>query len=416
MRIFISYAKKDTRALAQQLRDALNTLPDVAAWMDESIQVGGNWPQEIQNEVDDSNLMIVLISPDANRKTHPPSFVVNEFQRALRKGKRIVPVLAHPTDIPIALEVYHYIDLTQNPADGVAAVVAEVCKLTGIRPPAPVVPPRESTPHLPPAPTAAPPADSPSPLARPRARAILPPPFEWIEIPAGKVTLEAGGYLESETVFDVPAFLIAKYPITNAQYARFIAAGGYRERKWWTESGWQQREKDGWTEPRYWQDREWNGADYPVVGVSWYEAVAFCQWLSAATGENVTLPTEQQWQRAAQGDDGRTYPWGNEPPNEQLCNWRGANIGHTTPVTRYPKGAGPYGVMDLSGNVWEWCLTGYESGSLSLDGMGADTRRVGRGGSWGFDQNDARAASRDRLKTVSRSFYVGFRVVRVPHL
>jgi hypothetical protein len=379
MKIFISYAKKDTRDLARRLRSELNALPGVDAWMDESIRAGKNWPQEIQNEVDNSDLMIVLISSDVNRKTHPPSFVVNEFQRALRKGKPIVPVLAQPTDIPIALEVYHYIDLTQNPADGVAAVVAEVCKLTGIRPPAaqphplPPSPPAERG-NAQPAPpekqakaeTVAPPVVSPSPRAgRGRGRG-LPPPFEWIEIPVGKVKLEAGGYLKTDTVFDVPAFLIARYPITNAQYAIFVGAGGYRERKWWTHAGWQAREQQNWTEPRYWQDKKWNGADYPVVGVSWYEAIAFCQWLGETTGEKIMLPTEQQWQRAAQGDDGRKYPWGNEKPNEQLCNF-GGNIGHTTPVTQYPKGASPYGVMDMSGNVWEWCLTGYGTGSVSLD-------------------------------------------------
>ena len=66
-----------------------------------------------------------------------------------------------------------------------------------------------------------------------------------------------------------------------------------------------------WSEPRFWNDSQWNGAQHPVVGVSWYEAVAFCLWLSDVTGERIMLPTEDQWQYAAQGDDGRTYPWGN---------------------------------------------------------------------------------------------------------
>src|SRR5690606_32128020 len=132
-------------------------------------------------------------------------------------------------------------------------------------------------------------------------------------------TLEEGGYVpEGGQTFDVPAFAIAKYPITNAQYAKFIAAGGYNQRKWWTDAGWQARELgltwDGkptgkaWTQPRFWQDSEWNGAEFPVVGVSWYESVAFCLWLSEASSENIALPTEQQWQFAAQGSDGRVYP------------------------------------------------------------------------------------------------------------
>jgi formylglycine-generating enzyme required for sulfatase activity len=171
-------------------------------------------------------------------------------------------------------------------------------------------------------------------LAPPRSRTLdlMPDPFAWIDIPAGRVQLipddydKKNSYLKSDTWFDVPAFRIAKYPITNAQFARFIESGGYADRQWWTDTGWDSRLKGmawnsdkreyvetgtPWTEPRYWQDDKWNGADQPVVGVSWYEAVAFCRWLSDVTGEAITLPTEQQWQRAAQGDDGREYPWGN---------------------------------------------------------------------------------------------------------
>ncbi|MBK8026843.1 MAG: SUMF1/EgtB/PvdO family nonheme iron enzyme [Chloroflexi bacterium] len=132
---------------------------------------------------------------------------------------------------------------------------------------------------------------------------------------------------KSQTL-DVPAFAIAKYPVTNAQYRLFVTAGGYAERRWWTEAGWEAKAKgwkwDGsqwvetnqpWAEPRYWNDPNWksaawNGDDYPVTGVSWYEATAYCAWLSAETGESIGLPGEQQWQRAAQGSDGRAYPWG----------------------------------------------------------------------------------------------------------
>jgi formylglycine-generating enzyme required for sulfatase activity len=209
-----------------------------------------------------------------------------------------------------------------------------------------------------------------------RVPEILPPPFEWVEIPAGRVEIE-GGY----GMFDVPAFMIAKYPITNAQYAKFIEAGGYRQKKWWTAAGWEAREGEKWTEPRYWKDEKWNGADYPVVGVSWYEAVAFCRWLSEVSGEPVTLPTEQQWQRAAQGDEGYVYPWGDE--------WDGARCNNsvlpyksnqTTPVTQYPDGASPFGVVDMAGNVLEWCLTDYDS--LTNDINSDATSRVLRGGSW----------------------------------
>jgi sulfatase-modifying factor enzyme 1/TIR domain-containing protein len=144
-----------------------------------------------------------------------------------------------------------------------------------------------------------------SAVSKPRASkvgSILPAPFEWIEVPAGKVTLIENynetsyfGQKGEKKMFEVPAFAIAKYPVTNAQFAQFIEVKGYEQKKWWTEDGWQLREKKKWTQPRYWGDKKWNEVDCPVVGVSWYEALAFCHWLSEAAGEAILLPTEQQW-------------------------------------------------------------------------------------------------------------------------
>ena len=192
-------------------------------------------------------------------------------------------------------------------------------------------------------------------------------------------------------MFEVNLFSMPSYPVTNAQFAKFIAVGGYEQKKYWTEAGWQQREQEKWTEPRYWQDKKWNGADYPVVGVTWYEAVAFCQWLTDAVGADdgtpITLPTEQQWQRAAQGDAGWVYPWGNAF-DKNKANTKESGIIHTTPVTQYPQGSSYYGVQDMSGNVWEWCRTDYNTGSKDLNGT---YNRVMRGGSWFVDQNFARA-------------------------
>jgi len=207
------------------------------------------------------------------------------------------------------------------------------------------------------------------------AKDILPPPFEWIEIPSGNVIIEKRGASK------VPAFAIAKYPVTNGQYAKFIEAGGYQDRQWWTTAGWKTRKQKGWTEPRYWGHEKFNGVEQPVVGVSWYEAVAFCQWLSNLSGEAITLPTEQQWQRAAQGDDGRPYPWGNHF-DETRCNNSvdARKRDRTTPVCNYERlDDSPFGVVDMAGNVQEWCLTAYESDSALLDGTDS---RIVRGGSW----------------------------------
>jgi formylglycine-generating enzyme required for sulfatase activity len=210
------------------------------------------------------------------------------------------------------------------------------------------------------------------------ASPTLPAPFEWIAIPGGQVTLKAGGYLAAPTTSEVAPFFIGKYPITNRQYAPFIAAGGYTDRTWWTDGGWTHRARHGWTEPRYWGQDGFNHPDAPVMGVTWFEAAAFCRWLSADIGVEVAPPTEQQWQRAAQGDDGRAFPWGSTDPTREVCNWARHHNG-TTPVTLHPAGASPFGVMDMSGNVWELCRTGWETGTDDREGS---ERRIVRGGSW----------------------------------
>lgn len=211
--------------------------------------------------------------------------------------------------------------------------------------------------------------------ARPReiltsSAQLLPTPFAWVDIPGSL----------GKTWKDAP-YKIGKYPVTNAQFKLFIDAGGYGERRWWTDVGWAQRQKDQWTEPREWQNSDFNGADQPVVGVSWYEAVAFCLGLSETTGEKIMLPTEVQWQYAAQGDDGREYPWGSTWDGSRCNNIVGAKgIGKTTPVRQYEgNGDSPFGVVDMAGNVREWCLTAYRIGSDDVDGT---DNRMMRGGSW----------------------------------
>ncbi|MBN2471217.1 MAG: SUMF1/EgtB/PvdO family nonheme iron enzyme [Anaerolineae bacterium] len=250
--------------------------------------------------------------------------------------------------------------------------------------------------------------------AKPGSLELMPAPFAWIEIPGGHGSLETD---ETEVTLSIPIerYWIAKYPVTNAQFTRFIEAGGYRERKWWTEAGWKQPEKSHWTEPRFWNNRKWNGAEQPVVGVSWYEAVAFCLWLSDVTGEKIMLPAEAQWQYAAQGDDGRAYPWGNDwdckrcNTSVEPCKSTG-----TTPVTQYEgkhKGDSPFGVVDMAGNVWEWCLTDYNNQTNDVN-IGAE-RRVLRGGSWNnLNSAGFRCAFRNWYAPNDGHYLRGFRLAR----
>ncbi len=264
-------------------------------------------------------------------------------------------------------------------------------------------------------------------LRESKAKMILPPPFEWCEIPAGKVKLTQKRQRHKGEIFEVPAFYIAKYPITNAQFSKFVEAGGYNNPQWWTEAGWEAHNQDirwdaasgsyrasgiPWTEPRDWQNPQFNGADQPVINLSWYETVAFCQWLSEISGEKIMLPTHQQWQRAAQGDDGRPYPWG-AGWDADRCN-NGVvkpGIGRTTPVNHYEgKGDSPFGVVDMAGNIKEWVLTEHQSGRNEL--AGTNHRKICSRSWLATGIRDFRVDSTNDVEPNLRGNMFGFRIAR----
>jgi formylglycine-generating enzyme required for sulfatase activity len=229
------------------------------------------------------------------------------------------------------------------------------------------------------------------------------PLFEWCEIPSGSVVIEG-------VLCPVPKFYMAKYPVTYIQYEAFVNDGGYEVPPYWTGAGWAW--KGDRKQPAYWKDLEWHLHDHPINGVTWYEAYAFTRWLSARTKLLIALPSEGQWQRAAQGDDGREYPWGNgfDPTR---CNTNESAIGKTTPVTHYPNGASPFGVLDMSGNVWEWCLPNWTERyqfpeDLAVEGTQV---RVQRGGAFDFSLKYARVTSRDETKPSNHRNHDGFRLV-----
>ena len=155
----------------------------------------------------------------------------------------------------------------------------------------------------------------------------------------------------------LPAYAIGRYPVTNAEFKRFIEDGGYTTQGYWTEAGWKQKESDRWTKPRLWDDAQWNDPAQPVVGVSWYEAAAYCQWLAKKSGKPYRLPTEAEWEFAARGKEGNRYPWGNTW-DKTKCNNKENGANGTTPVGQFsPQGDSSFGVGDLAGQVWEWCST-----------------------------------------------------------
>jgi len=210
-----------------------------------------------------------------------------------------------------------------------------------------------------------------------------------------------------EQCFDAP-FWIGKYEVTNAEFAAFMEAGGYSGAEHWTEAGWSQRLVNNWTQPRYWVDSQFNASDQPVVGITWYEALAYAQW------RGCRLPTEPEWEFAARGPDGLVYPWGDDFIAGNLV-YGGNSGGRPAHVGSRPGGASWAGALDMSGNVWEWTLSAYQDYPYVADDIrentGSDRTRALRGGSWVDVPDFARAASRVRLDPDGGFVLTGFRVV-----
>ena len=188
-------------------------------------------------------------------------------------------------------------------------------------------------------------------------------------------------------------FYIDKYETTNALYKRFTEATGR-------------------SAPSAWTNNDFNGATQPVVGISWEDANAYCTWAGKR------LPTEAEWEKAARGTDGRTYPWGDRR-DASRANSSESKVGKTQPVGAYASGVSPYGAHDMAGNVWEWVGDRYakdyyqRSPDRNPRGPESGERRVLRGGLWADASTGSLwAPNRGNNLPRNRSFYIGVRCAR----
>jgi len=248
----------------------------------------------------------------------------------------------------------------------------------------------------------------------------------WVSIPGGsfwmgaqKVSRGARKYDEKARDSESPVhcvelspFSIGRYPVTVGQYLRFIDDGGYGKPDLWQAGGFGEfKHPDKWDEQLEFRSR-------PVVYVSWYEAAAYASWCGCR------LPTEAEWERAARGpgDEYRKYPWGRKEPDGETANFDKSTIGHATPVGIFPERCSPEGVIDMAGNVWEWCMDWFSEAyyeHYSKIGTVKDPRgpekgtgRVVRGGSCLGDPGLLRCADRDGYGPHDQDYVQGFRVVR----
>lgn len=225
---------------------------------------------------------------------------------------------------------------------------------------------------------------------------------EWVSIPAGKFWMgESGAEVNQLHQVSLPEFMIARVPVTNAQYAIYLADSGEDAPDHWR----------GKHPPR-------GKENHPVVNVNWHEAMAYCNWLSIKINQPVSLPSEAEWEKAARGwKDQRDYPWG--AWDELRANTAEFAYGETTPVGLFSTGASPYGLLDMSGNVREWTRSladfnyPYQPEDSSREDLRApdDKARVQRGGSFHYTREFAGCAQRQRYLPDFKFLNFGFRVV-----
>jgi formylglycine-generating enzyme required for sulfatase activity len=303
-------------------------------------------------------------------------------------------------------------------------------------PPPVVAPAAPPTPNVPTyTPTATPrPTDTPTATPKPtNTPTPSAPPADMVHVPAGEFTMgstdaevdsalalcneyygdcERSWFEDEQLVHTVylDAFYIDKTEVTNAQYQRCVEAGDC-----------QAPTTCDWGEPTY---GDASKADHPVVCVNWNDAQAYCAWAGAR------LPTEAEWERAARGGDGRVYPWGNTFDGSKVnfcdkncsADWKDASVDDgyagTAPVGSYPDGVGPYGALDMAGNVWEWVADWYDScyyassPESNPEGLASGDYPVFRGGSWNDYVARVRAALRRRPAPDVTPRLVGFRCAR----
>jgi iron(II)-dependent oxidoreductase len=269
-------------------------------------------------------------------------------------------------------------------------------------------------------------------------RPIAPSPPEGAALPAAEIWIPAGAFTmgtdeepwayDNERpahLVDVPGFWIDAAPVTNRQYREFIADGGYAERRWWSEEGWQWRVASEVERPMFWDAdgsrvrfgwREPIPSDEPVQHVCWHEADAYARWAGKR------LPTEAEWEKAASQttEDGKPrFPWGDEAPDATTANL-GQRHYRPAPVGAYPAGATPAGCHQLVGDVWEWTSSDFgaypgfrsfpyrEYSEVFFD----SGYKVLRGGSWATHPQAVRTTFRNWDHAIRRQIFAGFRCAR----
>jgi len=386
LKVFLCHASGDkpaVRELYHRLRGA-----GFDPWLDEEkLLPGQDWQLEIPQAVRSSDAVVICLSRRAVTKA---GYVQKEIQHALdvadeqpERAIFLIPLRLEECEVPQRLRRWQRVDLFhERGCERLLSALRARAKSLGL----------------------------PTHTFEP----------ETVLIPAGEFIMGSDPRKDKDTsdneqlqhTLYLPDYYLARTPVTNAQYAVFVQATGYEQ-------------------PGHWKGGKPPAGkeDHPGVYVSWDDAVAYCRWLSEATGRPYRLPSEAEWEKAARGTDGRIYPWGNKW-DARRCNGKEGGKGDTTPIGAYPQGASPYGLLDMAGNVWEWTRSlwgkdwrkpdfGYpynpEDGRENPDAS-RDARRVLRGGAFDNLGRDIRCAYRISNHPHKKGNVIGFRVAACPDL
>ncbi|MCS6847954.1 MAG: SUMF1/EgtB/PvdO family nonheme iron enzyme [Anaerolineae bacterium] len=448
LRVFLCHASDDkpaVRELYAKLRAS-----GVQPWLDEEdLLPGQKWKVEIPKAIRASDVILVCLS---QRSVKKDGYVKREIEFALDIADKlaedaifIIPLRLEECDFPDRVGDWHGVNLyapggyerllraLQVRASAVGAelnaqieqVIVEPSQGSGAE-----RTPREGS-------TAS--ADALL-IELPKLGFRL----ELVRVPAGEFLMGSDKAKDKAAQVDeipqhwvyLDEYLIGKYPVTVAQFAAFVKATGYEttaEREGsafvYTGSTWDYVKGANWYRPRGPKSDVTQKQNHPVTCVSWDDAAAFCKWLSEASGRDVRLPSEAQWEKAARWDEhrrhARLWPWSDDPPMARHCNFA-MNVKDTTPVGDYsPLGDSPYGCADMAGNVWEWCADWYDEKEYERragkevrnpTGPSQGTYRVLRGGAFLnlISSDGVRCALRGRVVPNSRIVNFGFRVCALP--
>jgi sulfatase modifying factor 1 len=422
--VFISYANEkgdnnnpgSDRQIADMIRSELES-ENIRCWIDyRDIMPGENWVNAMFNAVEQSKIMVLVFSGNANRS----QWVEDEVTYALDEKIRIIPFRVENVIPRGALRVLkvrtQWIDAQQPPQPKDLKRLVDAVRTY-------LEKDKEKEYEQ-------------SPGAEKNPQGFQEVDFGdgiiMVHIPPGEFEIGSNDYDNEKpphTVY-LDGYWMGKYEVTVRQFGLFVRDAGYVTQAeknggayTWTGENWEQKEGIDWKNPGFKQED-----NHPVVCVSWNDAVEYCKWLSGKKGVNFKLPTEAQWEKAARGTDQRKYPWGNHDPyynDKWYANYaahdswekRGEDgFEYTSPVGSYLQGASPYGLLDMAGNVLEWCSDWYgsdcykNSPQKNPPGPDSGAYRVLRGGGWGYYAVYLRCSVRYDGRPSDRYNFAGFRL------